>query len=153
MGYFDDIDNKMDKIQEVGDIQRLAGNAFWYNVGSFGIFVHALVFMIVFWSQFGSITSFFTSSIQTETETITQIGLSNITLFVVLICLVFLLSIIFCIVGLVFNVKSHKAAAALRQKNALNNMATSFNLLCMVLDLICVALNIVLIVQFILQNI
>ncbi|MBR1925517.1 MAG: hypothetical protein IJ837_01535 [Clostridia bacterium] len=163
MGYFDDVDNKIDKIQEVGDIERYAGNGFWYNVGSFGIFVHAIVSMILFWSQFGSISDLFkfTFSVPEESgaeiinqaEEAMQTAISGLSVFVVGICLIFLLSIALSIVGLVFNIKAHKAAAALRQKNALNNMATSFNLLWIVLDLICVALNIVLIVQFILQNV
>ena len=153
MGYFDDIDNKMDKIQEVGDIERLAGNAFWYNVGAFGIFVHAIVFMVLFWTQFGVIVNFFTGEIELEGEMITQISFESLGLLVGIICFVFLISITLSVVGLIFNVKSHKAAAVLRKKNALNNMATSFNLLWIVLNLICLVLNIVLITQFIIQNI
>lgn len=144
MGYFDAIDNKIDKIQESGDIEHYAGNAFWFNIGSFGVFVHAFILTIVFWTQFGSIGDLIagTESNQGVTGTV---GL----VLVLALVFVFAVGIFLSVVGLIFNIKAHSAAALIREKSELNSMATSFNILWIVLDIICIILNFVLFAQLI----
>ena len=149
MGYFDAIDSKIDKIQEAGEIERFAGNAFWFSIGSLGVFLHAVIFMIVFWTQFDSLNSLLFGSGASLAG-----GLGGQTGLMVVIALItiFVLGIGLSVVGLVFCIKAHKAASLIREKSELNGMATSFNLLWIVLDVICIALNIVLISMFIAPN-
>lgn len=146
MGYFDNIENKMNNIQEMGDIDRLAGNAFWFNIGSFGVFAHAMIAFFVFWTQFGSIQDLASGSASGG------VGGTTGVLIVVVLCFVFSISVFLGVVGLIFSVKAHKALAFIREKNSLNSMSASFNLLWIVLDVIFVALNIMLCVVFIAQN-
>ena len=148
MGYFDTIDNKMDKIQESGEIERYAGNAFWFNIGAFGVFVHAIVFTLVFWTQFGSLNEIISGGGSSPQNLSGTLGL----IIVLMMCLVSAVSVFLCVVGLVFNVKAHKAAAVIREKNELNNMSMSFNLLWIVLNGICIAMNIVFLTLFITPN-
>lgn len=144
MGYFDEIDNKTNVIVEVDEIENLAGHNFWFSVGSSGIFLHAFVFMILFWSQFGSISDFITGNFVAGEvgEAAQSLGGTYSLILVIAICVVFAISFALSIVGMVFSIKSHKLAAMSRQKNPLNGMATSFNLLWIVLDIILIAFNI-----------
>ncbi len=139
MGYFDAVDNKIDKIQEAGDLERYAGNAFWFNIGSCGVFVHALIFSLVFWTQFGALGQLFSGGSSSPKGISGEAGLA----IVLILCLVFLLSVFLSVVGLIFNLKAHKSASLIREKNELNTMATSFNILWIVLDVICIAMNFV----------
>ncbi len=148
MGYFDNIDNTMEKIQESGDIERYAGNAFWFSIGSLGVFVHALIFSLVFWTQFGSLSELMSGGSSSATNLSGSLGLA----LVVIICFVFAFSVFLSVVGLVFNMKSHQAAAVIREKNELNAMSTSFNFLWILLDIICVTMNIIFLSLFIAPN-
>lgn len=111
MGYFDHIDDKIEKIQEVGDIEKWAGTSFWYSIGAVGVLIHAVVLSFIF-------------------------GWNNI-----YTTIPYLISIAFSIVGLVYSFKSGKASKLVRGKNELNSMARAYNLLWMLLSMVCLALN------------
>ena len=148
MGYFDTIDNKMDKIQESGEIERYAGNAFWFNIGAFGVFVHALVFTLVFWTQFGSLNELLAGGGGSPQGVSGTIGL----IIVLVMCFLAAISIFLSVVGLIFNMKAHKAAAVIREKNELNSMSMSFNLLWIIMNAICITMNLVFLTLFIAPN-
>ena len=148
MGYFDTIDNKMDKIQESGEIERYAGNAFWFNIGAFGVFVHVLVFTLVFWTQFGSLNELLAGGGGSPQGVSGTIGL----IIVLVMCFLAAISIFLSVVGLIFNMKAHKAAAVIREKNELNSMSMSFNLLWIIMNAICITMNLVFLTLFITPN-
>ncbi len=111
MGYFDKVDDKIEKIQEVGDIERLAGISFWYSVGAVGVLIHCIVLCSI-------------------------LGWHNIYAGIP-----YFLSIVFCVIGLVYSVKSGKASKMIRQKNELNSMARAYNILWLLLSVTFLALN------------
>lgn len=148
MGYFDAIDNKIDKIQESGEIERSAGNAFWFGVGSMGILMHAIIFTLVFWGRFGSWDQLISGNVPHSEGFGGTLGV----VVVIILCFVFALSVFLSVVGLVFNIKAHKAAALIREKNELNSMSTSFNILWIVLDIIGLVVNIAFLALFIGPN-
>jgi len=111
MGYFDHIDNKIENIQEVGDIEIWAGKSFWFSVGALGVLIHSvLLCFLLGWTNL----------------------YAGIPLFV---CFAF------CVTGLVFAGKSGKASSIIRQKNELNNMARIYNILWFLLGLVFLAIN------------
>lgn len=111
MGYFDHVDDRIEKIQEVGEIEQLAGKSFWFSVGAVGILIHGIVLCSIFgW------TSIYAG-------------------------IPYLFSTAFCIVGLVYSFRSSKASKMIRDKNELSNMARAYNILWLLLGLVCLTIN------------
>lgn len=111
MGYFDNIDNKMESIQEVGEIDRLAGNGFWFSIAAFGVILHGIVICSIFKWQ------------------------------LIYLDAIFVLSIVFGFIGLIYALKAGKAAAMVREKSPLKNMALAYNLLWIVLNILSLFIN------------
>jgi len=111
MGYFDHVDDKIENIQEVGDIEKWAGISFWFSVGALGLLIHSIVLCAF-------------------------LGWLN-----VYAGIPFFATFAFGIVGLVYATKSGKASSMIRQKNELNNMARIYNILWILIGLVCLAIN------------
>lgn len=111
MGYFDHVDDKIENIQEVGDIEIWAGKSFWFSVGALGILIHSVLLCFL-------------------------LGWVNLYAGIPL-----LFCFVFCVTGLVFSGKSGKASAMIRKKNELNNLARIYNILWFLLGLVCLAIN------------
>ncbi len=111
MGYFDSVDDKIENIQEVGEIEQMAGVAFWYSIGSLGMLLHTIVLCsLLGWTS-------------------------------VYAGIPYLVSIAFSIVGLVYVGKSRKAASLVRAKNELNSMACAYNILWLLISISLLAIN------------
>lgn len=135
MGYFDDaIDAKKDMTQELSDMERFAGNAFWFSIGSMGMFLTtgALCSTLLITKNFG--------------------GSLMPVLSMLLGGVPAILSIVFSFLGIVYGLKAQKSANMIRQKNPLKNMAIAYSILWMLLSILFLSINLVTNIQTIMAT-
>lgn len=129
MGYFDDIvEVKKDATQEANEMNRAAGNAFWFSIGALGMFLigAALTVLFLFTSLKGLLTP--------------------------LLCMVvggvpFVFAIAFALTGILFGLKAQKSANMIRQKNSLKSIAIAYGLLWILLSIALLSVNLWLNIQ------
>ncbi len=135
MGYFDDaVDLKKDMTQELSDMERFAGNAFWFSVGSMGMFLTTSALCSTF-----LITKNFDGSLSSVLAMLFG-GIPAV------------LSIIFSFLGIVYGLKAQRSASMIRQKNPLKNMAIAYSLLWMLLSILFLSINLVTNIQTIMAT-
>lgn len=126
MGYFDDIEEKAKKknlTQEIEDMQRFAGNAFWYSIGSLGMLVTGIVLCFIFhW-------------------------------IVIYAAIPVAFSILFSFIGVFYAIRAQRSASRSREKYPLVGMAMAYNLLWIVVSVIVIILNTYESVRVIVENI
>lgn len=118
MGYFDYLDDKVEKKHEVGDTEKKGVVAFWFSIGSVGILLHSvLLISIVGWGK-------------------------NVFAGIPL-----LLAIALGVVGLIYSISASRAARTIRQKVPVAGMARAYCILWLLLAIIMLCINSVISIQ------